>query len=231
MSSIINLIIGELISIEWESIEKRIQLERLLDFVQHILELIKDPSNVNYYARTLITDLPIILTKAHGKLYYTYILNYIQIPHILQYVQTNQKITYIPFPRLLYSLAYSLIRSYKSDLAIKVIQKTIQLDPKNGDYYDSYGEILLMSNNYVKAIPQFEKALEINPDAHFIHQTYIKLGNCYLKLQKNNLALDYLEKGKKIAEKRENDRWIDRAIILIKEAKKNIERKRIIESY
>lgn len=88
----INLIIGELISIKWEPLEKRIRMERLLDFIQHILELKKDPSFINNYIRTLIANLPIILNKTLGDVYYNYIVYYLRIPHILQYVKTNQEI-------------------------------------------------------------------------------------------------------------------------------------------
>ncbi len=132
--------------------------------------------------------------------------------------------------RYLNSIAYSLIGDYKKDLAIKAIQKAIQLDPKSGNYYDSYGEILLLSGDYKEGIKQFEMAIKINPKDYFIHESYIKMGNCYLKMKKPDLALDFLNKGKLIAEERKNERWVRKANMLIKEAKKDIKRSQIINS-
>lgn len=82
--------------------------------------------------------------------------------------------------------AYYLAESNKKKQAIESIQKAISLLPDSSDYYDSYGDILLMFGNYEKA-----KELEFTPI-----ETYIKLGRCYMELGQHEKALENLEIGK-----------------------------------
>lgn len=136
------------------------------------------------------------------------------------------KLSYLP--RFIKISTYNSIRNGQKNLALKLIEKAIDLDPHNGNYYDSYGEIYLMSNDYEEAIKKFEKAIEINPDDYFIHETYIKMGKCFLKKNNLDLALKYLNKGKEIAGGREEEKWLSKANKLIKEVKKEIKRKDLI---
>lgn len=142
----INLIIGELISIEWEPLEKRIRMERLLDFIQHILELKKDLYFANNYIRTLITDLPIILNKAHGEIYYKYIAYYLHIPQILQYVKTNQEIISTLVNTFCNSFSYNetrigidVLHLISDSLNKKLWSKIIKASLENDQIYNAGG--------------------------------------------------------------------------------------------
>lgn len=142
----IHLIIGELISIEWEQLEKKIRMERLLDFIKHILELIKGPTYANSYIRILITNLPIIQNKAHGKLYYSYIVDYLHIPHILQYVKTNQEIISTLVNTFCNSHSFNetrigidLLHLISDSLNKKLWSKIIEFSLKNDQIYNAGG--------------------------------------------------------------------------------------------
>ena len=56
------------------------------------------------------------------------------------------------------------------------------------------------------------------------------MGECYKKLNNINLAQKHIEKGKKIAEEKKDEEWIEKANRLIKELKKNIKRQQLINS-
>ena len=88
----------------------------------------------------------------------------------------------------------------KKDEAIEIIKEAIEFNPKwASESYHIYGEILMIFNDYLKAIEQFEmaKTLPFTPI-----ETYIKLGKCYLELDNDEEALVNLEKGKYEAQHR-----------------------------
>jgi tetratricopeptide (TPR) repeat protein len=85
--------------------------------------------------------------------------------------------------------------------AIKIIEKLTKIEPKNGLYLDTFGEILMAFEDYEEAIKKFLKAIVISSDDWYIHQTYIKLGICYKALEIYDLALQNLKKGKELTNK------------------------------
>ncbi|NVM19347.1 MAG: hypothetical protein HWN80_16695 [Candidatus Lokiarchaeota archaeon] len=89
----------------------------------------------------------------------------------------------------------------KKEEALKLLEELIELEQDNGEYYDSYGEILMNYEEYEKAVKQFQKAIELSSSGWFIYQTYIKLGICFKELGNNELAIDYLKKGKEFTNK------------------------------
>ncbi len=96
--------------------------------------------------------------------------------------------------------AYWLQYLNKKEEAIEIAQNLIENVPDNGTYHDTYGEILMYYEEYEEAIKKFEKAIEIGVNEWYINQTYIKLGICYKELGIYNLAIENLEKGKKLTE-------------------------------
>ncbi len=84
----------------------------------------------------------------------------------------------------------------KKEEALRLIEELIELERDNGEFYDSYGEILMNYEEYEKAVKAFQKAIELSSDGWFIYQTYIKLGICFKDLGNNELAVEYLNKGK-----------------------------------
>jgi len=100
----------------------------------------------------------------------------------------------------------------------EIIQSLIEKEPDEAYYYDTFGEIYIWSKEFEEALKKFDKAIEllekddeIDPEQDFRHETYIKIGKCYLKLNKLDKAKDYLIKGKKLAEERNNRLWSDKA--------------------
>lgn len=88
----------------------------------------------------------------------------------------------------------------KKGEAIDIIKEAIEFNPKwASESYHVYGEILMIFNDYSKAIEQFEmaKTLPFTPI-----DTYIKLGKCYLEFDNVKEALVNLEKGKYEAQHR-----------------------------
>jgi len=87
------------------------------------------------------------------------------------------------------------------DKALNILGELIKSEQNNGEYYDSYGEILMNFEDYDKAIESFQKAIELSSSGWFIYQTYIKLGICFKELGNFELALEYLRKGKEYTNK------------------------------
>jgi len=120
---------------------------------------------------------------------------------------------------LLNSKLYTLARLNKEREALITAEKLLKIDPKEGNSYDSYGEVLLMFKKYDKALEMLNKAIEIDPNATYIHETYTKIGECLLKMGNYDKALENLGKGKKFAEERKDDKIVDKANRLISEVK------------
>ena len=95
----------------------------------------------------------------------------------------------------------------RKEEALEILLKLIEREPDNGIYYDSYGEILMVFNDYELAIGKFQKALELDPNSWYIYQTFIKLGICYRELKDYDKALEYLTKGEELIDQSssEND--------------------------
>jgi len=74
------------------------------------------------------------------------------------------------------------------------------LNPNNGIYFDTYGEILMSFEEYSKAIVQFNKSLKCELNSWNEFQTYIKVGICYKELEQNEPAIEHLKKGKELSE-------------------------------
>jgi tetratricopeptide (TPR) repeat protein len=85
--------------------------------------------------------------------------------------------------------------------AIEVIEKAIELDPADGNLYDSHGEILMKSGDYESALEKFNEALETEPTGWFIFHTYIKISQCYKKMEILDKADEYYERAKILIEK------------------------------
>ncbi|MHA2281749.1 MAG: tetratricopeptide repeat protein, partial [Promethearchaeota archaeon] len=66
--------------------------------------------------------------------------------------------------------------------AVETIKSLTEKAPDEGNYLDSYGEILMITGDYENAIKIFEKAIKTEPNGWFIPETYIKLGKCNEKL-------------------------------------------------
>ncbi len=89
----------------------------------------------------------------------------------------------------------------KQEESIKNIKKVLELAPDDGNYHDSYGEILMMFEKYGDAIKEFEEALRLEPYGFFAYQSCIKMGKCYKELGDYEKARENYEKGKKLAER------------------------------
>ena len=120
--------------------------------------------------------------------------------------------------------AYTLAKLKNKEQALETIKRLIELEP-NAYWYDTYGEILLKFNDFNEAIKQFENALKINSNAELIYETYIKLGKSHKNLGQYEVALENLEKGKKIAEQRRDQHWIKQADKYILDIKSNYEKR------
>ncbi len=97
--------------------------------------------------------------------------------------------------------AYWLSYLGKNQEALIILRGLIEKEPEKGIYHDTLGEILITLKEYEKAIEEFQRAIEINSDEWFIHQTYIKIGICYIALENIELAVQNLKIGKKLTSK------------------------------
>jgi tetratricopeptide (TPR) repeat protein len=84
------------------------------------------------------------------------------------------------------------------DAAIETIEFLTKKTPQEGNYFDSYGEILMIFGEYEKAIKQYEKAIKIEPNGWFVPASYLGLGKCNEKLENYEEAEKNLQKARKI---------------------------------
>ena len=88
----------------------------------------------------------------------------------------------------------------KKDDAVDLIRSVIKMFP-DGNYYDSYGEILMTFQDYEGATKQFQEALNLEPNGWFSYQTHIKMGLCYKGLGNYEKAIEHFKIGKMLTER------------------------------
>ncbi|MFW9971074.1 MAG: tetratricopeptide repeat protein [Candidatus Odinarchaeota archaeon] len=86
---------------------------------------------------------------------------------------------------------------YKGDKAgaIENGKLLTKLDPENGNFHDSYGEILTEFGEYKQALKEFQKAIEIEPYGWYTYNSYFQMARCYKELGEYDLAREKLENG------------------------------------
>ncbi|MFX1523018.1 MAG: tetratricopeptide repeat protein [Promethearchaeota archaeon] len=82
--------------------------------------------------------------------------------------------------------------------AIETIKTLTEMAPEEGNYFDSYGEIMMITGDYENAIKLFEKAIKTEPNGWFIPETYLKLGKCNEKLGFYEKAEENFKKARQI---------------------------------
>jgi Flp pilus assembly protein TadD/predicted transcriptional regulator len=118
--------------------------------------------------------------------------------------------------------AYWLHYLNEREEAMKIMQDLTNEKPNNGTYHDTYGEILMYYEEYDEAAEKFQKAIKVAKDEWYINQTYIKLGICYKELEKYDLAVENLHKGKNLTKKSTSDaetkqKWVTIADLFLSE--------------
>ena len=88
--------------------------------------------------------------------------------------------------------------------AIETAKEMIDVDKENGNLRDSFGEILLIMEDYDDAIEQFEEAIKLVKPTNnwYVDQSYIKMGLCYMKMGIYDKAKENFELGKALLEKK-----------------------------
>lgn len=81
--------------------------------------------------------------------------------------------------------------------ALKTGKLLIELDPEDGNFHDSFAEVLTEFGEYNEALKQIDKALELEPLGWFTYNTYLQSAKCYKAIGKYDLARESLEKGER----------------------------------
>jgi len=87
------------------------------------------------------------------------------------------------------------------DDAIDAIEKAIEITPLDANLYDTYGEVLMNSQNYEGAIVKFTQSLDMSPNGWFTFHTFLKLSKCYQSLGDIEKATTCFDKAKILTEK------------------------------
>lgn len=82
--------------------------------------------------------------------------------------------------------------------AIETIKTLTEKEPEEGNYFDSYGEILMITEDYDNAIKKYEQAIKVEPNGWFIPASHVGLGKCYEKLGVYEEARSHFLEAKKI---------------------------------
>ncbi|MCK4286752.1 MAG: hypothetical protein KAX18_11145, partial [Candidatus Lokiarchaeota archaeon] len=82
--------------------------------------------------------------------------------------------------------------------AIETIKSLTEKTSDEGNYFDSYGEILMIIGDYENAIKMYEKAIETEPNGWFVPASYVGIGKCNEKLGFYEKAEVNFQKARKI---------------------------------
>jgi adenylate cyclase len=97
----------------------------------------------------------------------------------------------LPWPHELLCFLYSHIREY--DKAIAEGERAVVLDPSGSDSHRGYGSALLFVGRPNEAIPMFQKAIRLNPNAHPV--TFVNFGYALMNAGRFEEAVSELKKG------------------------------------
>ena len=89
---------------------------------------------------------------------------------------------------------FHLYRQEKEE-AIEAGKLLTELDPNDGNFHDSFAEILTEFGEYEKALKEIQKALELEPYGWFSYNSYLQRAKCYKETGKYDLARESLEEG------------------------------------
>jgi len=82
--------------------------------------------------------------------------------------------------------------------AIETIKSLTEKTQDDGNYFDSFGEILMITGDYENAIKMYEKAIETEPNGWFIPASYVGIGKCNEKLGFFDIAETNFQKARQI---------------------------------
>ncbi len=81
--------------------------------------------------------------------------------------------------------------------AIETIKSLTEKAPDEGNYFDSYGEILMTTGDYENSIKLYEKAIKTEPTGWFIPSSHVGLGKCYEQLGMYDKAKTHFQEARK----------------------------------
>jgi tetratricopeptide (TPR) repeat protein len=76
----------------------------------------------------------------------------------------KENTAYIHSEDNLNNLGYEYLNKNENQKALEIFKLNVLLNPKSGNAYDSYGEILLKINKKEEAIEMYKKSVELNPE-------------------------------------------------------------------
>lgn len=117
-----------------------------------------------------------------------------QYDHALEWF--SRAIRRTPKPEYLASLGIALQRQGHYEEALKALDKAIQFQRNNADYWRHYGDIFVQLLRFDEALLSFRQVLNLDPN----HQDALyKAGAVLHKLGRNEEAITYLERSEKLA--------------------------------
>jgi len=82
--------------------------------------------------------------------------------------------------------------------AIETIKFLTEKMPDEGNYFDSYGEILMITEDYENAIKKYEQGIKVEPYGWSIPSSHVGLGKCYEQLGMYDKAKAHFQEARKI---------------------------------
>ena len=115
---------------------------------------------------------------------------------------TNKLLETIPdHPKALNNKILYLASLKEPELAIKTAENLVKKYPEEGNYFDTYAEVLQQFGKCKKAIEIYKKAIALEPNGFYVHLSYNRLAECYKELGDYENALEAALKSKDVASK------------------------------
>ena len=89
---------------------------------------------------------------------------------------------------------YLAVRGEQMEKAEEMSKKSLEKEPENASYLDTYGYILFKNGKYEEAEKYIKKSLDKEPESGEINEHY---GDVQYKLGNKEAAMDYWKKAKK----------------------------------
>lgn len=155
-------------------------------------QLGNDSSAIDVYKKAVQIDTSDLDLQTSLGIFYYRVKDYDNAIKVLEPVMKKAEPGSKEYSDALYHLSYAYDLTDRSDKAIEMYKKALELAPGDKDLIFNLSRLYFIQEKYDKAIEGFNQILEENPDDF---ESNINVGNAYIKLEKWDKAIPYLKQS------------------------------------